>query len=198
MPMIQFDFQKFNEAGMKPVIKAFAKYELKVASVEADNKPRRESGVQVKTATFEFESGQKLFVKAKADGGIVQVKLNSKVLGIKNTDNLDKAVLEIVDYVQGNEKSFLAAKNKVPKIKPPSTETATSTSLADQIDQFQASLDEYISQNAEITSSIGVVQGTVDQKQETLDSINNDIAEEQSRSDVLQSELDQLKASGGL
>ena len=191
--MIQFDFAKFNETGLKSVIKAFAKYDLKVVSIDADNKPKREAGVQVKSATLEFESGQKLAVKVKTDGGIVQVKLNGKVLGIKHVDDLDKAILEVVDYVQGNEKSFLKAKGRVPKIRPPAPEATVSTSLSDQIDQYQTSLDSFNAQNEDLTAQMGAQEESVGKKQEELSGLQAEIETEQAKSDNLQAELDQLR-----
>lgn len=142
--MIQLDFEKFNKIGLKPILKKIEKEGLTVSDVQGDNKAKRESGFQVKTATLTFESGQKLVLKAKAGGSIYQVRLNNKVLPIKHYDDLDKAILEIIDYVQANEKTYQkqkerqAARQKVtiPKVKP------VSTSLADQINQFQQAVND--------------------------------------------------------
>ena len=142
--MINIDLDKFNKIGLKQIIARIEKEGLKITEVEADNKAKRESGFQVKTATLVFESGQKLILKAKAGGSIYQVRLNNKVVPIKHYDDLDKAVLEIINYVQVNEKNYLKQKEKqlarqkvtIPKIKP------VSTSVAEQIDTLKAALGE--------------------------------------------------------
>jgi predicted phage tail protein len=139
--MISIDFEKFNKAGLKAVTDRMDKAGLKVADVEGDNKAKRESGFQLKTAVISFESGQKLLLKAKAGGSIFQVKLNNKVMPIKHVDDMDKALQELIEFVQANEANYKKQKEKqlaaqkvlVPKVKP------VNTTMAEQVSSLQAS-----------------------------------------------------------
>ena len=133
--MISIDFDNFTEKGLKKVITTFEKQSLPVASVDATNRPKRESGFSVKAATLHFESGQKLLLKAKANGSVFQVKLNNKVLPIKNVDDLKKAVSEVIAFVKINEPKFLkqkanreALKEKpLPKLPNPASTSSKKT-----------------------------------------------------------------------
>ena len=193
--MINIDFEKFNKVGLKPILDKFEKASLPVADVEADNKAKRESGFQVKTAIINFESGQKLTVKAKAGGSIFQVKLNAKVLAIKNVNDLDKAVQEVVDYVIANDKNYQKQKEKqlarqkviVPKIK------VANASVAEQITQYQTTLDETKAAAGELNvqiSDVILAGSTRDMEAAVLENELNDLV---ATGEVLQNEYDQLK-----
>lgn len=106
MKYLSFDFAQFNEKGLKKVIDEFKKQNLSVTSVEADNKPKRQSGVQTKKATLHFSDGQKLMLQATAQGAIFQVRLNTRVIPVKHVDDLKKAIVEISAKVKSNSKQF--------------------------------------------------------------------------------------------
>jgi len=193
--MIQIDFEKFNKVGLKQILKKFEKEGLTVADVEGNNKAKRESGFQVKSATIIFESGQKLLVKAKAGGSIFQVKLNNKVLPIKHVDDLDKAILEIINYVQMNEKNYKKQQEKrlarqkvnVPKIRP------VSTSIAEQITQYQATIDEAAAADDSLGSQIAEIETANVEKQTTVESLTQELNDLILNGNALQAEYDQLK-----
>ena len=191
--MIHIDFEKFNKAGLKPIIDKFEKAKVPVADVEGSNKAKRESGFQVKTATITFESGQKLIVKAKAGGSIFQVKLNNKVLAIKHVDDIDKAVLEIIDYVQENEKNYLKqlARQKVtvPKIKP------ASIPVAEQITQYQTSIDETTAAIQELNQQISDAQEQSRSKTGDAQELENRLAILRNTGDRLYAELKELEVA---
>ncbi len=182
--MISIDFERFNKAGLKPILDKFEKASLPVAGVEADNKAKRDSGYLVKAATVNFESGQKLLLKAKAGGSIYQVRLNNKVLAIKNYADLDKAIVEVIGYVKENEKNYQKQREKqlartkviVPKIK------AANSSVAEQITQLQTTINETTAANQELDTQI------------------NDVVLARStratEASVLESDLDNLVAAG--
>jgi len=192
---ITIDFEKFNKVGLKPILKKFEKEGLMVGEVEATDKAKRESGFLVKQALINFESGQKLLVKAKAGGGIFQVKLNNKVLAIKNVDDLDKAVREIIDYVNDNEKNYLKQKEKqlaqikvkVPKIK------AVNTSVAEQITRLQSSLAEISAANEAVRAQVVEAETVNTQKSDAVEALNREYQNLVAVGNALQTEYDQLK-----
>lgn len=115
-----FDFARFDVEGIKPIKDAFEKAGLTVVDVEASNKAARRSGYQVKQATFYFGDGQRVVMMLKNDGDgygdIYQVKLNSRVVPVKNVDDMDKAVAEIAAMAGANSASFVkAARRKAEK-----------------------------------------------------------------------------------
>ena len=99
-----------TESSLKPIAKNFDKWQCTVASITATNKAKRESAFLIKDFTFVFKDGQKLLIRVKADGTVFQPKLNNKVVPIRHVDDIDKAVIELVDYVQGNAKAYERAK----------------------------------------------------------------------------------------
>jgi chromosome segregation ATPase len=195
--MIQINFDKFTQEGLKPVLQALKKHGLVVVNVEADNKPKRESGFQVKSATLEFESGQKLLIKAKAGGSIFQVKLNNKVIPIKHSDDMDKALLEVVAYIDANEANFKKQREKQlarQKVTEPLPKPVKASS-AEMVEQLQARADEYQSMNEEVTGQIETLKTGIGAKEKQLADIKTEIDTEKARSDDLQKELEQLQAA---
>lgn len=193
--MLTINFDKFNKAGLKPILNKFDKAGLPVTDVEADNKPKRESGFQVKTAIINFESGQKLQVKAKAGGSIFQVKLNNKVLAIKHVEDLDKAVEEVISFVKENEKNYQKQKEKqlerqkvnVPKIKP------VNVPVTEQITQFQGAIDETTASNDEIRAQLNEITQARAPKDTELPTLENELQTLKDAGNALQKEYDELK-----
>lgn len=193
--MIKIDFDKFNEIGLKPIIKEFEKAGLPVSDVVANNIAKRESGFQCKNATFQFESGQKLFVKAKANGSIFQVKLNNKVIPIKYVDDLDKAVKEVIAFVEKNEAAFQkrkqkqleALKIKVPKIK------SVRTSTVKQTEEVNAALETVKEAVAEAEAEKAEIDKTLNEKRGTVEKLKTELDAENAKTETLQAELDRLQ-----
>lgn len=193
--MIDINFDKFNKTGLKQVLDKFEKASLPVAGVDADNKAKRESGFQVKTAIINFESGQKLQVKAKAGGSIFQVKLNGKVLAIKHVDDLDKAIQEVIEYVKANEPNYKKQRGKqlarqkvnVPKIKP------VSASVAEQITQFQATIDETTAANGSLTDQIAELETSRTEKGNQVTALEGELDDLIAAGEILQAEYGRLK-----
>ena len=102
---VKLDFEKMTEAGLKPLAKKFEKWGLTVKNIDSTNKAKRESGFMIKDATFTFSDGQQMLVRVKQEGTAFQVKLNNKVVPIKNVADINKAVIEMVDYIQSNAKA---------------------------------------------------------------------------------------------
>lgn len=192
---ITFDYDKFDKRGLTKLVKQFEKEALPVAEVSGDNKPTRLNGFQTKTAVITFESGQKLEIKAKLDGGIFSWKLNNKILAIKNYMQLDQAMKEVVSYVKENEPNYQKQKERqlakvkvaVPAIKP------VNTTVAEQTAAFQTNLEELTGQNEALNSQIAEASVQVSTKQADLDTLNTQIATENERTKVLEGLLENAK-----
>ena len=145
--MINFD--NFTEKGLKKVLDKFKKKDLPVGEVKADNRGKRQSGFLTKSATIIFESGQKLFVAIKADGGVYQVKLNGMVIPVKNYLEEGKAFNDLALRIKKNEAIYLKARakrlskaaDKAVKAQQSGKKKKPSLSLARQIDEKTAALE---------------------------------------------------------
>ncbi|WP_028325827.1 hypothetical protein [Desulfatirhabdium butyrativorans] len=193
MGIIKIDFDKFDKTGLKPILKKFETAGLTVDDIEAPNKAKRESGFLIKTAVLVFASGQKLTVKAKAGGGIFQVKLNSKVLPIKAVDDMDKAVDEVITHVKANEGNYLkqkersAARIKVPKVKN------VNTSVAAQIDAVSASIEQFKGMKENITTEIQTATQQVTDLTTRFTDLDTQLAAEKKRTNELTMQIEALQ-----
>lgn len=193
--MLTIDFEKFNKAGLKQVLDKIEKAGLPIAGVDADNKAKRESGFQIKTAVVNFESGQKLQVKAKAGGSIFQVKLNGKVLAIKHAEDLDKAVQEVIEYAKANEKNYQKQREKQlarQKVTVPKIKTAN-VSVAEQITQFQTTIDETTAADESLNEQIAEVEKSRNEKSDLVTALDAELSGLVATGENLQAEYDQLK-----
>jgi len=195
---LTIDFDKFDKAGLKPVLKKFETAGMSIEDVEATNKAKRESGFLIKTATLIFSSGQKLMVKAKAGGGIFQVKLNGKVIPIKAVDDIGKAVDEVITHVKANEPAFLKQREKqagivkIPKLKP------VNTSVAAQIETLSATVEQLKGTNENIRTETTAQSGQATELQTQLSTLETQLKEEKTKTDKLNLEIEMLKnAQGG-
>ena len=193
--LLTYDYDEFNKKGLLKLTKQFDKEGLPVAEVKSDNKPKRETGFQVKTAMIMFESGQKLEIKAKAGGNIFQWKLNNKILPVKNYMQLDTAMKEVVSFVKDNEPNYQKQKEKqlaktkvaVPTIKP------VNTTVAEQTVAYHTTLEELAGQNEALSSQISEVANQANMKQTELDALSAQIASENERTKALEAQLENAK-----
>ena len=166
-----FDFARFDVEGVKPIKDAFEKAGLTVVDVEASNKAARRSGYQVKQATFFFGDGQRVVMMLKNDGDgqgdIYQVKLNSRVVPVKNVDDMDKAVAEIAAMAGANSASFVkAARRKAEKqsvdesdlegnkTRKPVTAAAKLEAASTEIAELEAIAAEQEARRAELAAQV--------------------------------------------
>lgn len=194
---VRLPFDKLTESGLKPVIKKMEKWGLKVSSVDAPNRARRESGFLLKDATFTFEDGQKMLVRVKADGTVFQVKLNNKVVPIKHVDDMDKAIGEMVDYVQANAKAYQRAKLQREKrrklnIEPP----PVVTNRQEKIERAKAQLTELITANGELEAQAAEMQASMATKQGELQKAESALAAERTKTTALEQTLAELSGQG--
>lgn len=194
---MKISFVNFNERGLKPLVAELEKHDQAVASIKATNLPKREDGFQIKSAMLTFESGQKIEIKIKANGSIFQVRLNGKVIPVKNSEDIDepanlkKAVKEISDRIAQNEPAYMKQREaRLKKVKSPGPRVSTSISkrLADQKEAFEtlkengAVLDERLS-----AEKVGM-----EAKQNELEKIKSELNQEMQRGDTLRAEIDAM------
>lgn len=190
---VALDFDKLTEANLKPILKRFAKWHCPVASVDAPNKGKRESGFLVKHFTLTFEDGQQMLVRIKADGTVFQVKLNNKVVPIKHVDDMDKAIIEMVDYVQDNAKAYARAKiqREKRKIKPPVP--SIKTTRQEKLVQEKEKLEQISQSNAAVERQYSETLAGIAAKQTELEAAEKALAQEKEKTRALEAEFAALK-----
>ncbi|MEJ3629765.1 hypothetical protein [Vibrio vulnificus] len=196
MSYLSFDYAQFNEKGLKKVIDEFKRQDLQVTSVEADNKAKRQSGVQTKKATLHFADGQKLMLQATAQGAIFQVRLNTRVIPIKHVDDLKKAVTEIASKVSDNSKQFQKTLKKRASRASSTSKDSTSrakTSLKAQIALAKSDHQELESSVQEKRQQKQTLEEALPVKEQRKSDISAQITQEYSVSEQLETELKQLE-----
>lgn len=148
----------------------------------------------LKDAVFIFDDGQKMLVRVKSDGTVFQVKLNNKVVPIKNVDDMDKAVVEMVDYVQDNAKAYERAKIQREKrrklnIQPPRVVTTRQEKIA----AAKQSLSELSSANSELEKQNDELSISIAGKQAQWDSLYKELEQETAITKELEREIANLE-----
>ncbi len=191
---LKLDFEKLTESALKPLAKKFDKWQCNVVKIDATNKGRRESGFMIKEFTFHFEDGQQMLVRVKGDGTIFQVKLNKKVVPVRHVDDMDRAIVEMVDYVQQNAKAYERAKiqrlkNKKLRIEKPPVRT----SRAEKIESYKGKLSEVQGINTDLEKQLSEVNVPMDGKRDELKTLKSQLEAELKRTDELTAEIETLK-----
>ncbi|MBQ7609094.1 MAG: hypothetical protein IJU76_14185 [Desulfovibrionaceae bacterium] len=191
---VKIDFEKMTESGLKPIAKKFEKWQCPVVSIEATNKGKRESGFLIKDFTFVFEDGQKLLVRVKGDGTVFQTKLNNKVVPVRHVDDIDKAIVEMVNYVQENAKAYERAKIQREKarrqqVKKPKVVTSRAEKIAGYTEKF----NQVAQSNTELQKQLDEIAAAIADKQEELGKADQALVTERKRTDELTAEIKTLE-----
>lgn len=193
---IKLDFENLTKAGLKKLLKVFEKLQCPVASVDAPNKSKRESGMLTKSFTLTFEDGQNLQIRVKADGTVYQVRLNNKVMPIKHVDDLDKAVTEMIDYVQDNAKAYERAKIQREKRKIRVPKPAVLTSRKEKIAQAKEELDQLDASNTALEQQKAELDAAMSDKSGQLERVMRDLDAEKAKTEKLEATLAALQKNG--
>lgn len=193
---IKLDFENLTKAGLKKLLKVFEKQQCPVASVDAPNKSKRESGMLTKSFTLTFEDGQNLQIRVKADGTVYQVRLNNKVMPIKHVDDLDKAVAEMIDYVQDNAKAYERAKIQREKRKIRVPKPSVLTSRKEKIAQAKEELDQLDASNAALEQQKTELDAAMSDKSGQLEKVMRDLDAEKAKTEKLEATLAALQKNG--
>lgn len=123
---IEFDFDQFTPAkGLKKFLTMLAKQGYKAVSVNAPNKPKRSrnlgKNITTKFAKITVTGGQTFSLEIKKEEGGVgipyKLKIGSRVLPIKHTDDMGKAVREITMHLKRGQPAYdKMMKRKAAKI----------------------------------------------------------------------------------
>jgi len=130
---------------MKELKQAFARAGTFVVTAESDNKVKKSVGVEYKTLNMSFNDGQKVSMDAKKGGDVFSVRVNNRVLPIKNHDNILKAALEIINAMDKGRKRFQATQAR-KKVELPKGMKSTTRKKIDILTEKNTELDIQITE----------------------------------------------------
>ena len=108
-----------KDAATRAIIKAFAKAKAEVVQGDVSQGVKRTSGISYREMLLTFNDSQTVTLLVKKTGDIYQVKLNGKVIPIKNQDDHQAAVNEIAARMDAGrtafQKKLAAARVELPK-----------------------------------------------------------------------------------
>lgn len=193
---VTLDFDKMRPQDLKPLTKKFEKHGYKIVNVESNNRIKRESGFAIKTAIFTFEDGQKMDLRVKGDGTIFQVKLNNKVMPIKHVDDMDKAVVEMCDFVYDNAKAYERAKKAREKRKLIPPKPSITTSRAQKIAAAKETLGKLSQSNADLEKQALEIEMGLTGNRGKLEETRKALNAEKKRTEELEAAIAKLEKAG--
>ena len=162
MPVQSIDYAKLTgqDPASKSLVREFARHHAKVITIESDGTERKTSGVAFKTLNLSFADSQQVALDIKKTGDIFAVRINGRVVPIKNQDDLNKAVVEIIDRLDAGRKAFQKRQAMVrvdaPKPKNLSMTAANQTKiLEEKRDNLKTELEAVRAERATVEAEIG-------------------------------------------
>ncbi len=121
-----FDFYNLNgkDKSVAAAKRYFARAGATVTSVDVDTKIKKIMGVESREVQFGFADSQTVSFGVTGTGDIYQIKVNGKLLPMKNQEDHVKAIAEIVVAMERGRSKFQAALAKAKVELPPSIRTA--------------------------------------------------------------------------
>jgi len=172
-----FDFANFDEKGLSGVKEAFERAGVTVIDLEASNRSRRMSGFATKSATFYFEDGQTITLRIKGDGDVFQVKLNSRVVPIRNVHSMKEAVGEMARYLQANAPAWKKAQRRKQQRAKVDEKDMKAKPLprAKKIEALEADVAELDSSLSDLASEKDDLTKQLDERQQTIQTLEQQI-----------------------
>ena len=106
--IMKFDFNSLslNESGVKQLVKSFKKSGTEPVAVDVSDKAKTTLGIKYKEIAFTFADSQQVKCRVSEKGSIFQVLVNNRITPIKNQDDYDKGVVDIINVLDAGRKLF--------------------------------------------------------------------------------------------
>ena len=129
MKNLLFDFANINDKDrtFKKAIQAFNRAGANVVSSDVDKATSRRAGITFRNVHFTFADGQKVTMAIKQSGDVFEVKLNDKLIPIRNQDDHADAIKEVVGKMDGGRAAYQKALAKVKVPVPPAARVSRAT-----------------------------------------------------------------------
>ncbi|HWX01558.1 hypothetical protein [Collimonas sp.] len=113
-----------KDAATRAVVRYFARAGSHIVQGDVSPNIKRSSGVSYREMVLTFTDSQVVTFSIKQSGDIFQVKLNGKIVPLKNQDDQAAAIGEMVGMMDAGRSKFQAAMAKVRIQLPDSIRTA--------------------------------------------------------------------------
>lgn len=133
---------------------------------------KKKSGIKYREIFIPFKDSQTVTLSIKESGDIFQVKINNKVVPIKNQDDQIKALKEIASTMEKGRKAFQAKLARQNKVTVPKGLKSSATKVIDELTTQSKSLDEQL---AELQKQVSEAKATRDGLKQELDNTNAQI-----------------------
>jgi len=187
------DFANVTEKGLKKLIAVFEKNNCKVANVDATNRVTKKDGLATKKAVLTFENGQSVTITLGDQGDVIETKLNTTVLPVKDLSTLDKYVKEVAGKVAANQQRFddSLAKNAKRVIDTSEKKPVSRTVQARIVEakNAQATAQENVNR---LTSAIAAAQTSKTDADSKLDALKKELDVERATTNRLIEQIEQL------
>lgn len=129
MKNLLFDFEKMGDKArvIKEVARTFGRAGANVVSTEVAATTSRRAGITFRNVSFTFADGQVVQLLVKATGDVFEVRINGKVVPLKNQDDHAKAVAEIAARMDVGRSAFQKALTKARVPLPPAPRVSRAT-----------------------------------------------------------------------
>lgn len=104
--VLSFEDLSTKDKAFKKIQRAFAKMGANVVQTDIPSGIKRTAGVTYREANLTFADSQTVTFRIKKTGDIYEVRLNGRTLPIRNQDDQDKAIKEIVDAMDSGRSAF--------------------------------------------------------------------------------------------
>lgn len=129
--------------AMRRVTQLLTRAGAEVLDVTSDGKTRRIAGVSFREVTITFKDSQALGLRVKATGDVYEVRLNGKVVPMREQDDPAKAVGELVKLIDSSRARF-QKRMAALKMKPPEGAKTAAPKLRETLKSQIAEVDEAI------------------------------------------------------
>lgn len=105
---INIDYKTLSteEKGVKELVRTFKKKGAEIVAIDVPDKVKKTSGVAYKELFLTFADSQQVALRISEKNAIFQVMINNRLTPIKNQDDHDKAVIEMIDLMDAGRKAF--------------------------------------------------------------------------------------------
>lgn len=123
---ILFTFEEMTgkDKPTRELTRIFKRAGLDVAQVDVNPSVKRTSGITYRELSMAFADSQVVVLRIKQSGDVYQVLLNGKVFPLKNQDDHQAAVTELVKAMDAGRAAFQKKLAAVKPALPPSIRTA--------------------------------------------------------------------------
>ena len=159
-----------KKEALKDVVKAFEQAGITVTDYAVNNTVKRQAGSTYRQANFTFADSQTVSLHIKQTGDIFEVLINNKKFAIKDQENHDAAIQEIVKELDKRRTAWQKSLNKAKATLP----TGMSTAIVRKEVVLQTKI-------ADIDKAVADGQALLEEKKKKLSDLNAEISQEEAK-----------------